>query len=179
MLFDDLFWPNWVEKAPKGIWKDEVSMIVPDGFILPGTTPGEMYCIGLDKNLDISSSQSLTGSKWNPTDYGQLYTLGEFHDLKRPDGKLDIIATKARDILGPVVHPQSTHLVILQQPDDPTQEWKEILLAEGPDFAFTTKMFPDGNHMAVFTGSFFYQKLSYYILDLTNYPPSISQEFIV
>jgi len=177
-LFDDLFWPNWVQKAPEGIWKDYASFLVADGFILPGTTPGNVYVVSLNESLDATSSFSLTGSKWDVRNYGQLYTLVEFHDFQG-NGKYDILATRARDPGGPIFKPYSTNLVLLQQPEDPTQSWKETFLVDDADFAFVTKLFPDGKHMAVFTGSFSYAKISYYILDLNNYPPTISSEYIV
>jgi len=178
-LFSDLFWPNWVLKAPEGTFPDgTATFIVADGFILPGTTPGNIYAISVNETLDTVKSYSLTGSKWDIRNYGQLYTLAEFHDFQGK-GKYDILATRARDPGGPIFKPYSTHLCLLQQPEDPTQPWTETFLTDDADFSFVTQLFPDGKHMGVFTGSFFYSKVSYYVMDLNNYPPTISSQYIV
>lgn len=180
-IFDDLFWPNYVFRAPEGVWDaGDVTLVVADGFLLPGSTPGNVYALHLTDG-ELVASESLTGSKANILHYGIFYGLAEMRDL-RGDGTYDILATR--------VHTEGfgtweqAHLVVLTRPDDPNeeQEWEYTELIEGTDFAFVCRDFVDADgarKLAIVSGSFVNSRLSLYEADLSTFPPTISEEALI
>ena len=61
VLFDDLFWPNWAVLAPEGIWESPQTVCLADGFLLPGSTPGNVYCLQLSHQLKVDPCQGQQG----------------------------------------------------------------------------------------------------------------------
>lgn len=181
-IFTDLFWPNWAERAPQGIFETSTNttLIVPDGFLLPGSTPGGVYALNLAEDGSVASSYSLTGGK-KVTNYDLFYGLAETVAL-RGDGTYDVLATRVRACAGGLV--ESGSLVLLTRPEDPNQdvEWEQTTLADDVDFAFVTREFEGAGgarKLALFTGSFSESKLSYYVADLSTFPPTLSDEVVV
>lgn len=180
-IFDDLFWPNCVFRAPDGVWDaGDVTLVVADGFLLPGSTPGNLYALHLT-NGELVASESLSGSKVNVLHYGIFFGFAEMRDM-RGDGTYDILATRVHaEAFGTW---EQAHLVVLTRPDDPNeeQEWEYTELIEGTDFAFVCRDFNDADgtrKLAIISGSFINSRLSLYEADLSTFPPTISKEAII
>merc|ERR1711871_1457113 len=166
-----LFWPNDIKVAPQGIWDADKTLLVADGFLLAGKTPGNLVALPLDVNGQAKAAYSLTGPLTNTSNYGTFHALAKFVDLRgkgTPRG-MDIIATKVHES---IFGPKHGFLVARLQPPDPTQQWSEVVLADGPDFAFETRSL--GNQtLVVWAGSFFEGWLKVYMLDTSVYPPQV------
>jgi len=191
-IFDDLFWPNWAEKAPAGVFDTadvnaSTWLVIADGFLLPGSTPGNVYALALDGEGELIHYYSLTGTKYNPLKYGTFYALTEFVQIRgEGDSTVDILATKVHsELFGSFEQPK---LVLLSRPvdDEVLGSWEETTLIEGedgtPDFAFATREFVDAagvRKMAIVTGSFTKSTLALYEADLSSYPPTISEAAII
>merc|ERR1711871_728155 len=138
--YGKLFWPNDVKVAPQGVFEGEKTLLVADGFLLAGKTPGNLVALPLDRDGVATEGYSLTGPLNNFSAYGTFHTLAKFVDFKgKGSPASDIMATKVHE--NAIGGAKTSHLVLRTQPrnGDTRKEWDEVVLAEGPDFAFETR----------------------------------------
>lgn len=154
----DFTWPNIVSAVPKGALPNcEVCLIVPDGFLVPGKSTGNIYLV---YGSDMSQSVSLAESK---SEY--FYHMVEWRDMNG-DGRLDILTARATK---PVLGSAGGEMIWLEQPaENPFTNvpWNTHVVTQGPEFIFKTANYdPSGETFQVFAGQFFTQKLVLYNID--------------
>ena len=61
------------------------TLVVADGFLLPGSSPGMVLAIEMEGGR-ARETHSLTGSTWNPLNFGSFYGTFEFQTSAQLDG---------------------------------------------------------------------------------------------
>jgi len=150
-----LKWPNKLGRAPKELGD---FITIPDGFIVPGQSDGDLFLGRADGTMaKISKSKK-----------GTFYHEVEWHDFNG-DGLKDILTvrcTKESDFKFNFVG----EMVWMENPGKDLMdkvEWVEHHIADGPDVIFKSRPGPNGG-LNVFTTEFFNAagpQLSVYLLD--------------
>ena len=107
------------------------SIIVPDGFLVPGHANGGLYLITMDETDVTKATKRQTMS--SNTD-GYFYHMGYWVDMNK-DGRKDFITAKSN------AKPNGGKLVWYEHPEgglSSTDPWIEHVITTGPDVGFTT-----------------------------------------
>eukprot|EP00347_Sterkiella_histriomuscorum_P005215 403357452 len=155
-LSDVFTWPNNVDVVPPEVFGEGVNAItVPDGFLVPFHSNGEVYVITTDP-ADISKAQhvyQLTKQK-----SGFFYHLGQWVDLNG-DGRLDFLTARSN------AKANQGELVWLEHPEGGLQQtpWNEHIITTGPDVVFQAHEFKEyPESYIIFSAEFFSHKLQVY-----------------
>ena len=152
-------WPNELSVAPKEIGD---YVVVPDGFLVPGKSTGEIYLLSTSCQ-DKCSPIQLTSQKssW-------FYGMVQWRDMNG-DGRLDILTARATK---PIFGKSGGELLWLEQPpSDPLTSvpWEEHSLASGPDVDFlAVDLDPNDDHFEVFATEFFAQRFTLLTISTKN-----------
>lgn len=127
-LGSSFLWPNEVATVPKEVFGEGVNAItVPDGFLPPGKTNGEVFIITTDpKNVSQKMDQYQISTKKS----GWFYHMGRWVDMNG-DGRLDYLTARTNTKKG--------ELVYFEHPAEGLQlnkPWTEHIITEGPDVMF-------------------------------------------
>jgi len=139
-----LLWPNKLGRAPTELGD---FIVVPDGFLPPGMSDGDLFLARADGSVHkISISKK-----------GTFYHEVEWHDFNG-DGLKDILTVRATKT-GSVFSGFSFtgEMVWLENPGKAQMDqvvWKEHHIADGPDVIFKSIAGPNGG-LAVFATEFF------------------------
>jgi len=139
-----LIWPNKLGRAPPG-YGDFIT--VPDGFLPPGKSDGDLFLARAD-----GSTHKISVSK-----KGCFYHEVEWHDFNG-DGLLDILTVRVTKF-GSVFSGFrfEGEMVWMENPGKANMDkvvWKEHKICDGPDVIFKSRPGPNGG-LAVFTTEFF------------------------
>jgi len=136
----EMLWPNKLARVPEE-YGDYI--VVPDGFLPPGKSNGNMYLADASGSLHRIS----------PEEKGAFYHEVEWHDFNG-DGLKDMLT--ARVVKSGFFVPKFTgNLMWYENPgvDKITGLWKQHIITTGPDVIFRQKPYGDG--FAVYTTEFF------------------------
>jgi hypothetical protein len=154
-----LLWPNLISKH-------QGTLMVPDGFLPPGKTNGNMYAF-VNGSLEPLA----------PARKDTFYHRADWVDFTG-DGVEDLLTARVQKVpaSSPFKMNFTGQLLWLEAPSDGSYTngpWKEHIIAEGPDILF--ERFPhtltvDGVHgvYAVFCSEFFAQRLTIHFVSPTG-----------
>jgi hypothetical protein len=97
-VYSHLRWPNHVATAPSGVRDWWQTLVVTDGFPLPGKVPGEVHLARMDKSGVATVSQATGTSEHDLSRLNSFYSHAEFHDL-RGNGRLDLLVGKVQQVV--------------------------------------------------------------------------------
>ena len=137
-------WPNDIKVIPGDVFGDKSrTIVVPDGFLVPGKSNGGVYIITMDSN-DVSKAtkrQTMTSNK-----DGYFYHMGYWVDMNG-DGRKDFITAKSN------FTPNEGKLVWYEHPVgglSSTAPWTEHIVCTGPDVGITVATDLFKNELTVF-----------------------------
>jgi len=141
---DKLQWPNKLSRVPEE-YGDYV--VVPDGFLVPLKSDGNIFFMGPKGDI-----HRITNNEKN-----KFYHEVEWHDFNG-DGLKDILTVRVNKNGFVPGDYEEGDMLWLENPGPAnfTGEWKEHLIAKGPDVIFKTVPYEGG--LAVFCTEFFRTK---------------------
>jgi hypothetical protein len=147
-------WPNDVQVIPYDVFNNR-SIIVPDGFLVPGHSNGGLYVVVLD---DEDITQTVKTVKISEKKKGYFYHMGEWLDLNG-DGRKDFLTARSNAKAG------GGELVWFEHPAEGLTDatWTEHVVTSGPDVGI--QVIYDGpyrHEVVVFAAEFFNEKVSFY-----------------
>jgi len=147
-------WPNIVIPVPEDISAN--SVLVADGFLVPGKGTGGLYVIQGEKG-DFSTAQPI---KISTDKSGWFYHNATFVDMNG-DGKLDVLSARATKGL----FSSGAELLWLENPGSLTGSWTEHVIVSGPDVIFqVAEVDGDDSTLDVIAAQFFSSKLRAYFI---------------
>ncbi|CDW89829.1 UNKNOWN [Stylonychia lemnae] len=156
VLSDKFTWPNNVDVVPAEVFGQDVNaVVVPDGFLVPFHSNGEIYVITTNTSNVEQAEQvyQLTTQK-----SGYFYHTGKWVDLNG-DGRLDFVTARSN------AKANQGELIWLEHPEQGLQQtpWTEHLITSGPDVIFELHELPQyPNSYIIFSAEFFSHKLQVY-----------------
>ena len=152
-------WPNDVKVIPGDVF-GERAIVVPDGFLVPGKSNGNIYAIRMDENDVTVATETV---KLSSFPNGYFAHMGFWVDLNG-DGRKDFLTARSNAKAG---HGQ---LLWLEHPEGglDVAPWEEHIITQGPDVGFTIDfdMFP--GYLTVFAAQFFDETLAWYQISLED-----------
>jgi len=147
-------WPNDAAMIPDDVFGDgSRSIIVPDGFLVPGKSNGGVYIVTIDPT-DVTKALekiTLTSNK-----DGYFYHMGYWLDMNN-DGRKDFVTAKANAKAG------GGRLVWLEHPAEGiTGDWTEHVIVDGPDVGIWVDTDTYKNSIVVYAAQFFDQSVNMY-----------------
>jgi hypothetical protein len=148
-------WPNDVQVIPDDVFGFR-SIIVPDGFLVPGHANGGLYIVKMDAS-DVTKTESTV--KISADLDGYFYHMGHWVDLNK-DGRKDFITARSNAKAG------GGELVWFEHPEEGLTDatWVEHVVTSGPDVGIQViEDGPYGKHeIMVFAAEFFNEQVAFY-----------------
>jgi hypothetical protein len=150
-----LKWPNDIKLIPQGVFEENRSIIIPDGFLVPGHSDGGIYVVVIDDDdiTEVTSHHTITHNK-----DGYFYHMGEWVDMNG-DGRKDFVTAKSN------AKADGGRLVWYEHPEgglSATDEWVEHVVAEGPDVGILVDQDSYSDSILVYAAEFFTEKVGVY-----------------
>ena len=145
-------WPNSISVIPEDVFPGVNAIVVPDGFLPPGKTNGNIYVLKTDLHTQNTLYQ-ISAQK-----SGFFYHTGVWIDIDG-DGKKDYLTARSNAQAG------MGELVWYRQPVDGllTTPWPETVITKGPDVMFDLANVQGyESSFIVFGAEFFNHKLTVY-----------------
>lgn len=147
-------WPNDCRVVDEGVFAPGTrSIVVPDGFLVPGHTNGGVYIIEMD-DQDITKSKRTV--EISTLKKGYFYHMGHWIDMNG-DGRKDFLTARAN------AKKDHGELVWFEQPEGglDTPHWTEHVVTKGPDVETAIAQYPEQKDVLfVYGAEFFNEKLS-------------------
>jgi len=150
-----LQWPNDVKLVPSGVFEENRSIVIPDGFLVPGHADGGIYVVVIDDDdiTKVNSHHTITHNK-----DGYFYHMGEWIDMNK-DGRKDFVTAKSN------AKEDGGRLVWYEQPEgglSATDEWVEHVVTEGPDVGILIDQDSYNDSIIVYAAEFFTERVGAY-----------------
>jgi hypothetical protein len=152
VLSSSFKWPNSISVIPQDVFPGINAIVVPDGFLPPGKTDGNIYVL----KTDLQSQEVLY--QISPHKSGFFYHTGVWVDIDG-DGRKDYLTARSNAQAG------QGELVWYRHPTDGllTTPWPETVITKGPDVMFDlANVQGHDTSFIVFGAEFFNHKLSVY-----------------
>jgi len=141
-------WPNNIEVVPQDVF-GERTIVVPDGFLVPGKKDGGVYIVRMDEN-DLTKTVDTV--KITATKNNYFYHMGYWVDLNG-DGRKDFITARSNAKKG------QGELLWLEHPKeglDSGEPWVEHVLGNIADVSIEVQTLPEYKwEIVVFAAHFF------------------------
>jgi hypothetical protein len=157
VLANTFKWPNEVRPVPQDVFGSGVNaIVVPDGFLPPGKTEGNVFVITTDPK-DVTVKEQVY--KISAPKSGYFYHMGVWIDMDG-DGRKDYLTARTNAKAG------QGQLVWYQHPAQGLQQvpWAEQVITQGPDVMFEVHdNIPNyEGKLIVFAAEFFTHRLTVY-----------------
>lgn len=146
-LSRNIIWPNGVLEVSKDLLGIP-GILVSGGFIPPMYSTGAITFVPKESHL---KQIQITKPK-----AGWFYHKAETIDMNE-DGKLDILTARAK---APFAGKSKGELLWLENPGDPRGEWKEHIIAKGPDVHFEILYLSTEKDPIIISSEFFNKRIS-------------------
>ena len=152
-LYSNFKWPNSVSVVPQDVFGVN-AIVVPDGFLPPGKTEGNVYVMTTDP-ADLTKAQQVY--QISPSKSGYFYHTGFWVDIDG-DGRKDFITARSN------AKADQGELVWYHHPAGGLQQvpWEEHVIVNGPDVMFDLQTIEGYEGLIVFGAEFFNKKLTAY-----------------
>lgn len=156
ILWSDFKWPNDVQVIPPDVFGPGFNAIViPDGFLPPGKTEGNIYMM-IMSYIDPTKMQQVV--QISPSKSGFFYHMGKWIDMDG-DGRKDYLTARTNAQAG------SGELVWYKHPEffyGSGNLWEEHIVTKGPDVMFDVQTIQGYEGIIVFASEFFNKRLTIY-----------------
>lgn len=129
-LYANFKWPNNIETIPQDVFGPGIdAIVVPDGFLPPGKTEGNIYIMTVSQN-DVTQDAKII--QISPHKEGYYYHFGYWIDMDG-DGLKDYLTARSNS------QPGQGELVWFKQPADGISSgglWEEHFICNGPEVMF-------------------------------------------
>ena len=157
-------WPNNVAAVPEDVFGNR-SIVVPDGFLVPGHSNGGVYIVEMDAEdlTKVTSTTKITEKK-----SGYFYHMGHWVDLNG-DGRKDFLTARSNAKKG------GGELVWLEHPEEGVSNkknkdaWTEHVIGNMADVGFEVVELPEyEGEIVVLAAQFFDEAVSMHRISLVD-----------